>query len=421
MPYEYDNDLLRQGLICLRAGEFSSARRYLERAIEMADDWETRARANFYLSQLAENPAEKRNFLENALAIDPANAEARRALAILDGKLNPGEIVDANALPAQPGAPRPVSAERFTCPKCGGRMTFAPDGRTLSCEFCARNQTLSGQPAGSEQDFILAMATGKGHSAPIAVQTFHCGGCGADFILPPAQKSAICAYCGSPHVIRGDKRQLIEPDAVLPFRFARREAIRRLVAWVEKNKIQPQGKVQPPRGIYLPAWTFDIAGNFPWRAKIYRNKRWVEISDEETVFYNDIALPAGKSAPALMQKLLGGYDFSQAAAYDARYLSGWAAELFEVSLSTASLAARQIAVERLRQSILAKRGSLQDLGYGSSGLSILSFRLLLVPVWRTSCQQESGQFEIFINGCSGEVLGETPARGPLAWLEDFLG
>ncbi|GAB4482343.1 MAG: hypothetical protein OHK0031_04930 [Anaerolineales bacterium] len=421
MPYEYDNDLLRQGLICLRAGEFSSARRYLERALEMADDWETRARANFYLSQVTDDPAEKRNFLENTLAIEPSNGEARRALAILDGKLQPSQIVDANASPAPVSAEREVRAERFTCPKCGGRMTFAPDGFSLTCEFCTRSQILSQRPAAQEQDFMLAMATGQGQRAPVAVQTAHCAGCGADFILPPTQKTAICAYCGSAHVLRGDERQLLEPDSLLPFRFARREAVRRLVDWVQQNKIQPQGKVQPPRGIYLPVWTFDIGGNFPWQGKIYRNKRWLELAEVEPVFYNDIALPAGKTSPNLMKKLLRGCDFSQAAAYDPRYLSGWAAELFDAPLASASLLARQMAVERSRENILHKRGSLRDFTYSSSQLSILSFRLTLIPVWRTEISLEENSFPLFINGFSGEVLGEAPARGALAWLEKLLG
>ena len=64
---------------------------------------QTQAQANYYLSQVEDDPRQKRQFLEETLAIDMGHAAARRALAILDGKLNPDEIVNPDAIPAPIG------------------------------------------------------------------------------------------------------------------------------------------------------------------------------------------------------------------------------------------------------------------------------------------------------------------------------
>ena len=106
-------------------------------------------------------------------------------------------------------------------------MVFDGDGRTLICEHCARSQGLNNSAPEFEQDFILAMATGKGHRKPVAMKTFNCQGCGAQFLLPPEKISSVCAYCGSPHVVVGTQ-DLVEPDAIIPMAFDQHQAIRRI-------------------------------------------------------------------------------------------------------------------------------------------------------------------------------------------------
>src|SRR5450759_1357532 len=150
MPEEYDNDLLKEGILHFNAKEFALARRYFERALDAADDLQTQAQANYYLSQVEDDPQLKRQFLEETLAVDMGHAGARRALAILDGKLSPSEIVNPEAIPAAIPGSREVESHRFTCPHCGGRMVYSPDGTSLVCESCSSPQRLNtGNPAAS--------------------------------------------------------------------------------------------------------------------------------------------------------------------------------------------------------------------------------------------------------------------------------
>jgi transcription elongation factor Elf1 len=223
MPSDHDNNLLRQAILNIKAKDLTLARRYLELALETADDRETRTQANYWMSQITPNTAEKRRYLEETIANDPGHAEARKALAILDGKIKPDEIVNPDALPVQLPGYQASSANRFTCPKCGGRMVFDGDGSTLVCEYCSRNQVLNNSAPQFEQDFITTMITGKGHRTPVLVKTFNCLGCGAQFILSSAKISAVCAYCGSAHVVAAEK-ELVEPDSIIPFAFNERQA-----------------------------------------------------------------------------------------------------------------------------------------------------------------------------------------------------
>jgi DNA-directed RNA polymerase subunit RPC12/RpoP len=278
MTEDYDNDLLREGILHFKAKDYAMARRYFERALDTADDLQTQAQANYYLSQVVDDPKQKRQFLEETLANDMGHAAARRALAILDGKLNPAEIVNPDTLPTPVPGVKAVQAIRYTCPKCGGRMLYAPDGASLVCEDCSRQQSLKTSTPGAEQDFFVAMANGKGFRKAISVKTFQCQGCGANFLLAPSELSATCAYCGSVHVIVMETvRELVEPDAIIPMAVVQKQAGMQLVQWVEKKHLQPQGKVGTPRGLYLPVWAFDLIGDIPWSGRVIRDKREVPI------------------------------------------------------------------------------------------------------------------------------------------------
>src|ERR1051326_5352406 len=131
MISDYSKDLLRNGIIDAKSGNKASARRYLDRAVYMSNDHEVLAEAWFWMSQVVDDATEKRKALENCLANDLQHARARRALAVLDGKLKADEIIDPDHIPSVPAGLQTADAQRFVCPKCGGRMSFAPDGQSL--------------------------------------------------------------------------------------------------------------------------------------------------------------------------------------------------------------------------------------------------------------------------------------------------
>lgn len=422
---DYDNQLLRQAIIHARVGEHETARRYLERALDLADDRETRVQANYWMSQIVTSSDEKRAYLEETLSYEPTHPEARRELAIMDGKLKPEEIINPDFLPAQSAETQAAKADRFSCPKCGGRMVFAPNGRSLFCEYCSRNQTLAGASPVQEQDFILKMATGQAHRAPLAIKTLACKGCGAQFILPPQEISAECAYCGSRHVTRADG-ELLQPDSIIPMRISQRQSIETLVAWVQKQGIQPQRKVQPPRGMYLPLWTFDIVGTIPWSGYLTRSGRDRErerIQGEKLIHFDDILVPGAPKLAQLLPKIANAFDTNNAAPYDPRYLAGWPAELPQMSLAQASLEARQQAAWRARGLIQRDFDSrhVTEFSYSTASVSVATFKLTLAPVWHTLLPVDGRDYRVIIDGVKGSLYCEMPPRGLKGWITELLG
>ena len=434
---DYGKELLRSGIIDAKTGNRESARRYLDRAVYISNDHDVLAEAWFWMSEVLDDKLEKRKALENCLAHDLRHARARRSLAILDGKLKADEIINPDKLPLAPESLHAANAERFMCPKCGGRMGFAPDGQSLMCEYCSRNQKFSVAQPGSanEKDFLIAMATARGHGKPLDQQIFHCEGCGCEFILPPDQISSTCVYCGSPYVVNWDsEEQLLAPDGIIPHAFDQKRAIQILIDWVQSKQIKPEKRVDSPRGLYLPLWTFDLGGMIDYvgetvdDSQIQFNSKMpkmIRVSESYPVQVNDLPIPASRKLSAVFLRLIPTFELRGVKPYDPRYLANWPAEVYDIPMAEASLDARSQGFKRYKNDLPNLLTPTQVISTSSAKMTVDSFRLNLLPVWMTELPLGGREHLILINGQNGTVAGDLPEKkkessGLMEWLKDLI-
>jgi len=419
-------DLLVHGIAAAKANSKNEARYFLEWLLreEDAEDDE-RDQARHWLAQISDNPKEKRNWLEEILARNPMDAEARRDLAILNGDLNPSDIVNPDQLPA-PEPPKPLSARRFVCSNCGGRMAFDADENSLTCQYCGNHQSLfDAMSSGAmvpEQNFIVALATTKGHSQPIASHVIKCAGCGAAFQFSPEMISRACAYCGTPYVIeQTETRDLIAPEGIVPFSISREQAQRAALTWYEKNKFKILSADALPSGIYLPAWTFDIGGVIDWSCVIEVNDKSLAQSGSALADENDLLVSASQTlSPGLTQEI-DGFPLHQLVPYDARYLADWAAETYTVQVGDASLVARSRVLAKTQPLVRAGiTNKYEHLQFSTLKLVIDSYKLVLLPLWIARYRFEGKWYSVVINGQTGNVRSEKPARGIGGWLAGLM-
>ena len=429
---DYGKELLKNGIIEAKAGHKEAARRYLDRSVYSSNDHNVLAEAWFWMSKVVDDSTEKRKALENCLAHDLQHARARRSLAILDGKLKADEIINPDKLPLAPDGLRAANAERFMCPKCGGRMSFSPDGQSLVCEYCSRNQKFTAQPGyANEKDFIIAMATARGHGKPLDQQVFHCEGCGCEFILPPNQISFACVYCDSPHVVNWEsEEQLLAPDGVIPHKFNKEQAVKFLINWVEANKIKPEQRVELPRGVYLPLWTFDLGGMIDYVGETVdennlqfqgKQPRKIRVSDSYPVQINDLPIPASRKLSAVFMNLIPTFELKAVKPYDPRYLADWPAEVYDIPMAEASLDARSHGYKHYKRDLPYLLTPMQIISTSSAKMTIESFRLTLLPVWITELPFGGREHLVLINGFNGTVASDLPenkadSKSLMEWL-----
>ncbi len=432
---DYSQDLLRSGIIELKAGNLGSARRYLDRCVYMSGDHDIMAEAWYWLSQTAADPAEQRQALENCLANDLHHARARRALALLDGRLKPAEIIDPNA-PVPPGALQDQRAQRFTCARCGGRMVFAPDGHVLVCEYCRRHERVNSDAfPTSGNDFVLAMATRRGHSRPLREQVRRCQGCGAEFIRPAPELSFNCPYCDSSQVLVVDSSgDLLAPDGILVHGFDEHHARELLKTWMHAQDVKVDASALRPRGLYLPVWTFTLGGGIDYTGErtsdvndsLRRRAAATEQIHDRYPVMLSVSVAASRRPSAPFVQLIPGFNLETLQPYDARYLAAWPAELYDVSMAEASLEARSQAYAGLQRELPDKLAPIRVISTSSANLVVESFQLHLLPVWICEIRLDGRGAILLINGQTGAVAGQglqahpRAKRGLKQWLGDLV-
>jgi DNA-directed RNA polymerase subunit RPC12/RpoP len=422
-------DLLVRGIAAAKANSKDEAKFYFEWVLRSDAERDQIKDAWLWLSRLTDDPKEKRERLEQALSYDPFDAEAVREIKLLDAGMRAQDVVDPDRLTQTQtnDAPTPIHARRFVCVQCGGRMEFTPDGNALTCAYCGRKQALlAAMDEGAmlqEQDFMLALATARGHTRPTQAQTLKCVGCGVAFVVSPAILALSCPHCGSAYVIeRAETQELIEPAGVVPFVISNDQAMRALLAWMKNQGFDHRADAISPVGMYVPVWTFDVGGEVSWNCLVEVNERYVPRSGGKVVFENDLTIPATHTLSAPLSAELESLALDKLAPYDARYLADWTAETYQISVSDASLVARTRVVKKLRGEIEAGFfDAYRDLTVGTSRLAIESYRLILVAIWLAHYRADKQRYTVVINAQTGKPRGEKPARGMKKWFKGLFG
>jgi DNA-directed RNA polymerase subunit RPC12/RpoP len=441
--------MLVYGIAAARAGDHAEARRYLERVLFNDATRDQINKAHLWLSRITSDPAEQREHLEEVLAADPTHAEAQRALAILDGRLDPAEVVDPDELnrgriAPEAAAPQATNAQRLICPMCAGRVRFQPGKLWVQCHYCGHRQPLQAAWRGGselkEHDFIATLATAKGHVLPAGTRTYRCEGCQA-ILLTTGTLSTHCPYCGSAHLLEDHTPSTIAPAGIIPFELDEAAAAASLRSWMDRElgKRAADARKTRPRGLYLPIWTFDLIGEIGWRivepdrysrgpapayagarapaAAAFQQDGHNRIRDgSDYVILDDLVVPATHKVPYGISAVFRSFDLDLAAPYNPDYLTDWPAELYEISVSDASLVARRQARDQAGERIrhLETDGAVfspQDVQVFSRSLGVQAYKLILVPIYLAHYRYQGDAYAVVLNGQNGQAFGEMPQRG----------
>ena len=437
--------MLVRGVAAAKTGQArdkAEARFYLEWVLRSSDaESDQKTTAWLWLSEVEDNPQKKRDCLENVLAFDPANGPARRGLAILDGRLKTEDIIDPNKpiAPVTPDvAPSPAGVRRYACPKCGGRMSYDATRHSLTCEYCGNHlfeyQALQQGALITEQDFTATLPTAKAYRWELPTErVLKCEACGATFALPRRQVSGTCPFCGSNHVVIATTDELIQPEAVVPFQFDADAAVKLIRAWLDQQKYRPddldeRAAIAKPRGVYLPVWTFDLGGTMNWRVLIGeqhgKQTVWVPRSEVYLVYHDDLLIAATHSLSQDLLNDLLDYDTKALVPYSTDLLADYAAEIYQIPLSAASLVARQRALKIGQahvQDITLAGENYKDFFMNTGGMIIESYKLVLLPVWMSMYHYKKENYAVAVNGQSGVVSGQIPRSGFQKALAGLFG
>jgi DNA-directed RNA polymerase subunit M/transcription elongation factor TFIIS len=338
----------------------------------------------------------------------------------------------------QPSAPV-NDMENVICPNCGASLSYKPGTTRLICEHCGSSFEIKAEgpvlDPQKENDLAAALA-GNGQVSQQQGQVFvvKCPACGAETAMEKNIFSSECAFCGSPITVAPDARSIANPQAVLPFALEKQAAMSEFNHWLRRlwfapNALKKSATSERLNGIYLPFWTYDANTESAYqgeRGEHYNETvrrvvngreenvqvmktRWFSASGHVSRAFNDVLIAASQALPKNYLDLLEPWDLSNLVAYDQRYLSGFKAEVSQVTLQEGFNAAKQVMGVAINQDACRDIGGDEQRVHSiQTQYSATTYKNILLPAWLSVYRYGDKVYRFIVNARTGEVHGERP-------------
>ncbi|WP_313422705.1 TFIIB-type zinc ribbon-containing protein [Stenotrophomonas rhizophila] len=344
------------------------------------------------------------------------------------------------------------------CPKCGStdvRLKLGTD--VLVCQFC-RNEWHGtraeeafglGDGLGQLRGTVIASGARDIQADTASLMSFKCTGCGAEVTInTESTMTARCHWCRHVFGVNEQVANGAVPDAVLPFRISKDDAVARIRHFVDKRRLfalkafKDQFTPENVVGVYLPYMIVDsnvsasVAGRGEiktreytrgtgdkkqtyYDADVYQVERHVDFTVDDLTLESSAErgnLDARANTNNIINTILP-FDTKNALKWNASFLTGFTSEK------------RNLDVEKLRprledQLLSIARAEVEDsvrrytrgVRWEQERLEVHGTRWvsMYLPVWLYSYHQpgkNGGMLHyIAVNGRTGETMGSVPVQ-----------
>ncbi|MFD9738895.1 hypothetical protein [Umezawaea sp. NPDC059074] len=326
-----------------------------------------------------------------------------------------------------------VANTTYPCGGCGARLEFAPGTTALRCPYCGYQQEISaGDRRIREIPFAELAGLARKPVASIGKYVFVCQRCAAR--TETNETASLCQFCGAPLVIDVNASDQLAPEGVLPFAFDRRETGAHLDKWTSSRWFAPTAlkkvtTAESTKSTYIPHWTYDsrtvsaytgargehyyvtetYVENGEQKTRQVRHTRWYPAQGRVARNFDDVLVPASTLVPPPLLDDLAPWPLLDAAPYQPQFLAGHHALRYDVEPESGFDEAKNrmapVIAEDCRNDI---GGDEQQVNSVDTQHDDVTFKLMLLPVWVASYEYAGRNWQIFINGRTGEIHGERP-------------
>lgn len=358
----------------------------------------------------------------------------------------PGGVESGAPPPANPhGSADPAMLHRteltrtYPCTACGGQLVFDIASQQLRCPSCGNYSPLSAPRAPVvARDLRQAMGELRALQAVTAGpqitgdREVKCQNCGGTTTFVGSLTATRCPYCTTP-IQRDDVHNAparLPVDGVVPFRIDEKAARERVEKWVAGRWFAPTAFKKYKRlgslaSVYHAYFTYD-ADVHTWyrgeRGEEYTERywddgelksrteiRWYPAMGEVGNRFDDLPILANDIDDSARVAELEPWPVAEATGYSPEYVAGHLARTYdrdaEEMFPVARTRMEQVIEQTVREDIGGDRQHIHDL---RSTWNSLAYKHILLPIWLLTVVYANTPFRVYINGLTGEVVGQRP-------------
>ena len=294
----------------------------------------------------------------------------------------------------------------FQCKNCGGNMIFAPARQKMYCPYCEGEDTET--VAGNDSLTV-------------------CASCGAEVDPGEYKSSDKCPYCGNFLVFNKRVEGDYKPDSIIPFKLDKDMAVAAMDKEFKKRLFAPvsflsEKSLESIKGAYVPFFLYDYLADSEFSGEGTKVKRWSSGNYDytETSYYSiervmhasfdNIPVDASLEMDDYTMDLMEPYDYSELMSFDPKYLSGFFGEIYNDTADKFADRAKKKAAdsaEVLMKKSIGGYNSMKTL-VDRTTLTDQKIDYALFPVWVYKYRFRGKDFNFYVNGQTGKVIGKTP-------------
>lgn len=322
----------------------------------------------------------------------------------------------------------------INCPNCGAELYFNADKQKLHCNFCDSEYTDEDLQKLNPSSLYESKNKEKENAEFCEhMMEYECPNCGAEAVTDEHTIADICVYCHSAVMVKGRLSGQIKPDRVIPFKYGKDEAQRKLVAMAKKRWFVPKdffskSQLDKIRGVYYPFWITDSDTDATLSAQATRLRVWRTSKLEYTetsrfnihrqgfIHFEDITTCAFSEADKEMLEGVLPYPSDALTEFSMPFLSGFQAKKRNIEWQKLSDEVKQRMNDYAKSLLSNTINGYHSVKVNNTRIAVqkIHWEYSLLPIWIMTYKSKKiskGSKDTYIyamNGYTGKVYGEFP-------------
>ena len=333
----------------------------------------------------------------------------------------------------------------FPCPGCNSQLYFNAQQQQLVCEHCGTKVAIDKATSQIKENNLRQQITGATDTATTVEQlVYKCNRCGSESAYTTETPTFVCSFCNYEAVNPvAYKTRIIQPSGMIPFRIDRQQSLSIFKTWLGKgfwapNDLQQFARHDALHGIYLPFWTYDAqtysewsgyGGRYYYETETYTDAQgkqqtrtvqrteWIYRSGDYEHFFDDILIGGATELSQDEYESIFPYQLEELVNFDARYLSGWKADVYDIAVHDGYEKAEAMMQNAIHDACaeLCRIDTYRDLEV-ETAYSNQTYKHILLPLWLCSYKYKNKNYHFLINGQTGAIHG----KKPVSWVKVTL-
>lgn len=297
----------------------------------------------------------------------------------------------------------------FKCVNCGGNVVYSPEKHAMYCPYCESENSEEIQHTGLDQELTI------------------CPDCGGEIPVKEHTSATQCPYCSNYLIFDSRVSGKYQPKKLIPFQLGKETCKERLREKFKKKVFAPtdflsEVRLNSMEGTYVPFWMYDYDINADYQGEATRSRSWTsgDTRYTETSYYDvrrnadidfrDIPVDASVMMPDDVMDLMEPYDYHQLEDFQAKYMSGFVSEKYNMEAELVEGRAREKMKEDTEQIMKGQVTGYESVRRIRNDITVnrAEHNYNLLPVWKYMYEYKGTVYPFYVNGQSGKIVGTVP-------------